>query len=197
MNRFIEETQISFRILMLLVALAGQGCGRNSSSSSHKNDLRVESVASLADACRRLELLGFKHSEESTVSGQLFVKYVKTSPEAEYSVQIVQGLVDKRLQTLLLYAQINESTFISSDGRARIWGYIEADVSKLLRDKQDYIRALSGMEAATDDSSRMQGVATTEDGWRIQIAEYLSYDKRFVGTEENKIGMAMVILTHL
>jgi len=189
--------QMYVRILMILVAFTGQGCGRTDSQPSHGNAQRVETVASLTDASRRLELLGFKHSEESTVSGQLFVKFVKNSPEAEYSVQIVQGLVDKRLETLLLYVQTNESTFISSDGRARIWGYIEADVSKLLRDKQDYIRALSGMEAATDDSSRMQGVATTEDGWRIQIAEYLSYDKRFVGTEENKIGMAMVILTHL
>jgi hypothetical protein len=194
---FVDEIQWYLHILLILVAFAGQGCGRADTQRSYGNAQRVETVASFADACRRIELLGYKHSEESAVSGQFFVKYVKASPEAEYSVQIVQSLADKKLELLLLHAQTNEPTFTASDGRARIWGHIEADVSKLLRDKQDYIRALSGMEKSTDDSSRMQGVATTEDGWRIQISEYLSYDTRLAGTQENKITMAMVILTQL
>src|SRR5262245_5580516 len=181
------------RPTILLIAVVVVGCGTHQPTPPPK----IVTIGSLTDATRRLELLGYRHDEDSHILGQHWVNYKRETPDATIKASIVRWEDDQRIKDVHFHVTTNYPVF-DSDKRLKVMSRIEDDVCALINGREDYLRSQRDAQKIEGSGlARYQGRATTVEGWQIDYTEYIGYYAKAKDEKGHKITLAQVALTHV
>jgi hypothetical protein len=178
----------------VLFVIAIVGCGTPAATP-------VSTVTAMPDAYRRLELRGYSHDKNDVSMGQDIVSYRRTTPDAEFSVQLIKWAGDSRIKDVVFSCNTNEQVFKDDDARLDLWYDMEADLYALVDAIRDYPRAVSDLHEVKEGGlpvTRHEGRSTTPDGWQIKVIEDVAhYKPQYKQAEKNWVRLGMIWVTHL
>jgi hypothetical protein len=161
----------------------------------------IETATTMPDAYRRLELLGYSHAKDSSTMGQEFVSYKRSSPQADYSFELIKWSSDDRLKEIIVSCYTDETGFNSEELNEKFWQEMERDFCSLVNGREEYKRAVLDLHEVKENDRpvlRHEGRATTVDGWQILVIEDVGhYKPQYEKPEKNWMRVGVIWATHL